>query len=57
MVFGRKGLGGPQSAEVERMLGNERAAIAADQAWLQQRLSHIRAADVAREQAFVALLR
>ena len=30
MVYGRRGLGGPQVAEVERMLADERAKAAAD---------------------------
>ena len=56
MVFGRKGLGGPQPAEMERMLADERAAIARDQAWLELRLAHVRVADAVREDAFGALL-
>ena len=56
MVFGRKGLGGPQLTEVQRMLTDERTAIATDMAWLEQRLAHVRSADAAREKAFEALL-
>jgi argininosuccinate lyase len=33
MVFGRKGRGGPQLAEVDRMLSQERAGVASDRAW------------------------
>jgi argininosuccinate lyase len=33
MVFGRKGRGGPQLAEADRMLSHERACVAADREW------------------------
>ena len=34
MVYGRKGIGGPQLAEVNRMLADERDKVAAQVAWL-----------------------
>lgn len=57
MVFGRKGIGGPQLSEVNRMLTAERAAVAADLAWLNQSKDHLARADAVLEQAFVALTR
>ncbi len=35
MVYGRKGIGGPQLAEVSRMLSAERGRVAAEFAWLE----------------------
>jgi argininosuccinate lyase len=55
MVFGRKGRGGPQVAEVKRMLAAERDALAADRAWLDARTAGLARADAGREQAFGAL--
>jgi len=55
MVFGRRGIGGPQLAEVDRMLAAERECIAADFAWLKARTEHLARADAARDQAFAAL--
>jgi argininosuccinate lyase len=55
MVFGRKGIGGPQTAEVRRMLADERASADADRAWLEQRTAHLAQADAALAQAFAAL--
>ena len=55
MVFGRRGIGGPQLAEVDRMLAAERECIAADFAWLKARTEHLARADAARDQVFAAL--
>ena len=55
MVFGRKGRGGPQLAEVDRMLSEAREKVAEELAWLgkeQDRLAH---ADATLEHAFAAL--
>jgi argininosuccinate lyase len=55
MVFGRRGLGGPQPEEMHRMLSGERRGIAAHRARLRsstERLAHARAA---LDQAFAAL--
>jgi len=55
MVFGRKGTGGPQLAEVERMLSEERDRAAAERAWLAARGEHLARAEAALEKAFTAL--
>lgn len=55
MVFGRRGIGGPQPAEVNRMLTDERARIASDRAWLKDRGDHLARAQMALDQAFAAL--
>ena len=55
MVFGRKGIGGPQFAEVNRMLSAERGRVAADFAWLKARTGDLARAEALLEQAFVAL--
>jgi argininosuccinate lyase len=55
MVFGRKGIGGPQLAEVNRMLADEGAKIAADLAWLKDRARHLAQAGAALEKVFTAL--
>ena len=55
MVFGRKGLGGPQLAEVDRMLSDETERAAADRAWLEQRMERLDAARRATDAAFLAL--
>jgi argininosuccinate lyase len=55
MVFGRKGIGGPQLAEVNRMLAAERDKVAAERAWLKARGDDLARAETALEQAFGAL--
>ena len=55
MVFGRKGTGGPQLAEMDRMLVAERAAVAAEIAWLKAANGHLEEADQKCERAFAAL--
>jgi argininosuccinate lyase len=55
MVFGRKGIGGPQLAEVNRMLAVERAQVAADFAWLKARGDHLARAEAALKRDFATL--
>jgi argininosuccinate lyase len=57
MVFGRKGAGGPQLSEINRMLAEESANVAADSAWLKGAADHLERAAATRAQAFDALLR
>ena len=56
MVFGRKGLGGPQLAEVERMLGDEAERVAGDGAWVQVRIERLERARRACDDAFLRLV-
>ena len=55
MVFGRKGLGGPQRAEVDRMSAAQRAALAADLAWVRQRRDALAGAEAQLDAAVRAI--
>ena len=55
MVFGRRGVGGPQLAEVARMLANEHANIAEERSWVERRNAELARAGTELEQAFTAL--
>ncbi len=55
MVFGRKGIGGPQLSEVNRMLVEERATVLADSAWLKTITGNLARADGLLENAFNAV--
>jgi argininosuccinate lyase len=55
MVFGRRGRGGPQLAEVARMLADESACVAADRASLRDYKEQLARAEAALDKAFAAL--
>ena len=56
MVKTRVGIGGPQPAEVERMLGEAGARLKSDEAWMTQRRQKLRDADRKLDEAFRNLL-
>jgi argininosuccinate lyase len=56
MVRTRVGLGGPQPAEVRRMLGLSRQQLATDRAWADERRDALAAAEAELNNAFSALL-
>ena len=56
MVKTRVGVGGPQPAEVGRMLGEARSTLQTDKAWMQQIRRKIGDADARLDQAFGQLL-
>jgi len=56
MVKTRKGTGGPQPQEVQRMLNEARKTLSADQGWLQERRQKITQADGDLDRAFEKLL-
>jgi len=55
MVFGRRGRGGPQLAEVQRMQDEQTAAVAATRRWLDAARSRLARASQARESAFASI--
>jgi argininosuccinate lyase len=55
MVFGRRGRGGPQLAEVQRMQDEQTAAVAATRCWLDAARSRLARASQARESAFASI--
>lgn len=55
MVHTRVGVGGPQPAEVQRMLANARDALARDQRWLDSRRLKLTQSDALLDRAFGAV--
>lgn len=52
MVASRVGIGGPQPAEVERMLARAQASLKADKAWMNATREKLKSADAKLDQAF-----
>jgi argininosuccinate lyase len=57
MVKTRVGIGGPQPAEVQRMLAEARTTLQGDQNWMRQARQRIHDADTRLDQAFGQLAR
>ena len=57
MVKTRVGTGGPQPAEVKRMLGEANQALAGDQHWTDDRRDRIAKAEATLDKAFNALVK
>jgi argininosuccinate lyase len=55
MVFGRKGVGGPQITEVQRMLAHAAAKAELDRGWVEEKNGALARAGAALEGAFAAL--
>jgi argininosuccinate lyase len=57
MVRTRVGIGGPQPAEVKRMLGESNKALAADRAWVAERRMRLATAEAKLNVAFTELIK
>jgi argininosuccinate lyase len=55
MVYGSKGVGGPQLSEVERMLADDRAKLTSDMSWLNARKDRLATAESLLDKAVAAL--
>ena len=55
MVYGMKGCGGPQIAEVDRMLADEQGKANSDLAWLKANKDHLAAAEMSLNEAVATL--
>ncbi|MBB3182079.1 lyase family protein [Variovorax sp. Sphag1AA] len=55
MVFGRRGAGGPQIAEVDRMLARQREELATDLSWTHSRRAHLSLAEAQLDAAVAAI--
>ena len=56
MVRTRVGIGGPQPAEVERMLGAAQSQLRSDKAWMQGTRQKLKDADARLDTAFSRLV-
>jgi argininosuccinate lyase len=56
MVKTRVGIGGPQPAEVERMLARAQSTLKSDKAWMQKTRQNLKDADAKLDKAFSQLL-
>jgi len=54
-VYGMKGAGGPQIAEVDRMLSDEQGKLNAGSDWLQTRNGHLTAAETSLNKSIATL--
>jgi argininosuccinate lyase len=55
MIQASQGQGGPQPAEVERMLGGQRASLDTDRTWVRTARDRLAQAERRRDVAFQAL--
>ena len=55
MVFGRRGIGGPQVVEVQRMLANGDSRVGADAGWRLNQISDLAQSQAVNEKGFTAL--
>ena len=56
VVFNRKGIGGPQPAESNRMIGEHRQIIAAHESWIQDQRDRLERAEASLDRAFNQLM-